>query len=702
MPSGKQPEQLELTRPQSEAARQHYERLIHRGIALLQPHSVLFIAEAYHGWYHSTATDIAGCILQRTVGAQPKAEGSDRSEYDVRSVYWLALCYWHLGEVSTVHSLLSPFSVESEHIMELCTGDTEQVGESMQSQRALACGMWLLAMACTRLEKWQEAEDYLQMLAGITKQLYPPDEPNALAVAPLSAKTPARSRTSTLVASEKKRTRNGAAVRPSATARTREPAAPRSSPAGTHTVGRLLQLFKRNALTCLHMSAYRAAPALLAFAELPREQQNSAWGLCMLGRICFEAGRYVEAAQAFGAAHGLAPYRVRDMDTYSTLLWHMKREEQLAQLAHRLVTAGRNWSPEAWVAVANCFSLDGDHASALKSLARGIQLYRTVHGVTAAPRLDAGGVGGLAYAHTLVGHENVAVDDLDRAQRAFRTAIRIDPRHYNAWYGLGMSYLRLGKADLAEYHFKRALALNSQNPLLLQSAGAVYEHRNDYPGALKVYERVERMLDGDTAGIKGKSAEGSEDESTREALVTDTGVVLSLRTHHAMNFVMFKQARVLVVLERFSEAAVILEQLLRQCPREFNVPFLLGQTYTRLRRYREAAACLSRALDIAPENLLSVREAFDALYLQDSEDREPEPDMDNSENSMQGCGHDSGMHTPSGLVENILTSSSEVGSPYFDSPSLYAGRRGQAEWRDDWRALGNADDRVDRALEFDV
>ncbi|KAJ2355634.1 hypothetical protein GGF43_002568, partial [Coemansia sp. RSA 2618] len=51
---------------------------------------------------------------------------------------------------------------------------------------------------------------------------------------------------------------------------------------------------------------------------------------------------------------------------------------------------------------------------------------------------------------------------------------------------------------------------------------------------------------------------------------------------------------------------------------------------------------------------------------------------------------------------NILTSSSEVGSPYFDSPSLYAGRRGQSEWRNDWRSLANADDRVDRALDFDV
>ncbi|KAJ2627229.1 anaphase-promoting complex subunit cdc27, partial [Coemansia sp. RSA 1287] len=247
------------------------------------------------------------------------------------------------------------------------------------------------------------------------------------------------------------------------------------------------QLFKRSALACIHMSSYRATQGLLAYSELPYEQQNSAWGLCMLGRICFEAGRYPEAAQAFGEAHRMAPYRVRDMDTYSTLLWHTKHEEALAQLAHKMVSVGRNTSPEAWIAVANCFSLDGDHASALKSLTRSIQMYKSSHcGTTSVPRNDAGGTGGLAYAHTLIGHENVALDELDRAQRAFRTAIRIDPRHYNAWYGLGVSYLRLGKPDLAEYHFKRALALNSQNPLLLQSSGAVHEYRKDYVQALRV------------------------------------------------------------------------------------------------------------------------------------------------------------------------------------------------------------------------
>jgi len=42
-----------------------------------------------------------------------------------------------------------------------------------------------------------------------------------------------------------------------------------------------------------------------------------------------------------------------------------------------------------------------------------------------------------AYGHTLCGHEYVASDDLEKALSCFRSALRIDPRHYNAWFGLG-------------------------------------------------------------------------------------------------------------------------------------------------------------------------------------------------------------------------------------------------------------------------
>ncbi|KAJ2251710.1 anaphase-promoting complex subunit cdc27 [Coemansia sp. RSA 455] len=843
-----------LSRPLTEQTRHYYEALISRGIRLLQPHSVLSIAETYHAWYHSSTVDVAGSILHQTLGHN-RQHSLDVDGYDIRSIYWLALCYWHMGEVSTVYALLSPSILESEDIIEKCeTEPAHSAGESpkLRSMKALACSLWVLAMSCTRLDKWQEAEDHLNALSDTLRLVYLPDEPGhtvgadiklvvktdaslytlptlsdvsdllglvcmrtnrvaqseahsleavrrnqlqwsscrrlcelghsrvaeALAVdldqvapervlqrvdsllestpVPASrlasrmqgpgtvqqkagpktsqlrqpgrsgiaqpgdepasaragtrsrtiakpaisaaaalvvnasgraratlgqksaagdtvntqrveqgrreavAKTPGRARIDELV-SEKKRTRNGSAVRSASLSR--EPSLPAPSTVDRVALAHVHGLVERKASAYSHMHSYRATQALASFAALSVEQQNSAWGLCMLGRICFEAGRYPEAAQAFDAAHQLAPYRMRDMDIYSTLLWHMKREETLAQLAHAMVSAGRNWSPEAWIAVANCFSLDGDHLSALRSLSRSIQLYRAALGAIT-PRSDSGGVGGLAYAHTLVGHENVANDELDRAQQAFRTAIRIDARHYNAWYGMGMVYLRLGKLDLAEYHFKRALALNAQNPLLLQSAGALFEARADYPHALEVYERVERLLN------RGQTdAMGSE-----------------LRVHHAMNFVMFKRARVLVVLERFADAALVLEQLLSRCPREFNVPFLLGQTYTKLRRYREAAACLTRSLDIAPENGHSVREAFDALYMEDAE-----------EQKTAVCLPPNHQNTP---AASLLSPGSVAAMESPESPSLYSGRR--AEWNHDWRSLNNADDRVARAFDLDT
>ena len=38
-----------------------------------------------------------------------------------------------------------------------------------------------------------------------------------------------------------------------------------------------------------------------------------------------------------------------------------------------------------------------------------------------------------AYAYTLSGHESID-EDLDKAINFFQTALRADPRHYNAWY----------------------------------------------------------------------------------------------------------------------------------------------------------------------------------------------------------------------------------------------------------------------------
>lgn len=73
-------------------------------------------------------------------------------------------------------------------------------------------------------------------------------------------------------------------------------------------------------------------------------------------------------------------------------------------------------SPQAWIAAGNTFSLQRDHDEAMRCFRRAAQI-------------DPGG----AYAWTLCGYEAVEMEEWERALGFYRTAIRTDVRHYNAW-----------------------------------------------------------------------------------------------------------------------------------------------------------------------------------------------------------------------------------------------------------------------------
>lgn len=74
------------------------------------------------------------------------------------------------------------------------------------------------------------------------------------------------------------------------------------------------------------------------------------------------------------------------------------------------------FSPQAWCATGNCFSLQKEHDTAIKFFQRAVQVNPT-----------------FTYAYTLLGHEYVLTEELDRAMSCFRQAVRTDSRHYNAW-----------------------------------------------------------------------------------------------------------------------------------------------------------------------------------------------------------------------------------------------------------------------------
>lgn len=103
------------------------------------------------------------------------------------------------------------------------------------------------------------------------------------------------------------------------------------------------------------------------------------------------------------------------MEVYSTLLWHLQRPVQLAFLAQELLSIDSR-SPEAWIAVGNCFSLQKERTHALTCFRRAAQVDPTC-----------------AYAYTLSGHESID-EDIEKAISFFQSALRTDPRHYNAWY----------------------------------------------------------------------------------------------------------------------------------------------------------------------------------------------------------------------------------------------------------------------------
>jgi len=239
------------------------------------------------------------------------------------------------------------------------------------------------------------------------------------------------------------------------------------------------------------------------------------------------------------------------MEIYSTLLWHLQQNVELSFLAQELMNIDPK-SPEAWIAVGNLFSLQKERTQALTCFRRAAQLDPSC-----------------AYAYTLSGHESID-DDLDKAVTFFQSALRVDPRHYNAWYGLGTCYLRMSKIRLAEYHYRKAAEIHPNNAVLWGCVGMAVERRGDKEGALKLFNKAVRL-------------------SPENALVR------------------YRRAKILVSMKQFEPAIKDLEYLRSTSPEESNVIFQLAKVYRQLGDEVKSAQMLAVARDISPKSLNKIK-----------------------------------------------------------------------------------------------
>ncbi|KAK4459117.1 protein bima [Cladorrhinum samala] len=234
----------------------------------------------------------------------------------------------------------------------------------------------------------------------------------------------------------------------------------------------ILDLLKKMATGYLLSSQFQGQEAMSVFSTLLRSQQDTPWVLARMGRAQYEQANYGEAEKYFKRLRLIAPTRHEDMEVYSTILWHLRKETDLSFLAHELVDAVWD-SPQAWCALGNAFSLACDHEQALRCFKRAIQLH---------PKF--------AYAYTLQGHEHVENEEYDKALTAYRQAIAADKRHYNAYYGIGKVFEKLGNYEKALSHYKAALVIHPTHAVLICCVGTVLQRQKNIGQALPYFNKA--------------------------------------------------------------------------------------------------------------------------------------------------------------------------------------------------------------------
>ncbi|KAI5667806.1 hypothetical protein M9H77_17659 [Catharanthus roseus] len=309
---------------------------------------------------------------------------------------------------------------------------------------------------------------------------------------------------------------------------------------------------------------YKCQDALDVYVKLPHKHYNTGWVLSQVGKACFEMVDYLEADRAFSLTRLASPYNLEGMDIYSTVLYHLKEDMKLSYLAQELISTDR-LAPQSWCAMGNCYSLQKDHETALKNFQRAVQLN---------PRF--------AYAHTLCGHEYVALEDFENGIKSYQSALHVDARHYNAWYGLGMVYSRQEKFEFSEHDFRMAFQINPRSSVIMSYLGTALHALKKDKEALEMIER---------------------------AIIADRKNPLPL----------YQKANILLSMDNLDGALEVLEELKEYAPRESSVYALMGRIYKRLNMYDKAMLHFGLSLDLKPSaaDVAAIKAAIEKLHVPD-------------------------------------------------------------------------------------
>lgn len=243
-----------------------------------------------------------------------------------------------------------------------------------------------------------------------------------------------------------------------------------------HSADGLMQLLQELGQAYLHLQQYEMDEALAVIeSKVPPRHFTSSWVQSVIALIHHERREYEEAVKIFSSIHKREPFRLQYMEIFSTDLWQLQKDAMLSMLAQDLMQHNKN-SAITWCVAGNCFSALKEHDTAIKFFNRAIQVDPD-----------------FAYSYTLLGHELVATEELEKALGCYRNAIHRDSRHYNAWFGIANIYSKQERVQLAEVHFRHALNINRRNSVILVHIGMMQYANNKHQQAFQTLSEANEM-----------------------------------------------------------------------------------------------------------------------------------------------------------------------------------------------------------------
>lgn len=310
----------------------------------------------------------------------------------------------------------------------------------------------------------------------------------------------------------------------------------------------------------LHLQHYELDEALeIIDTKVPLHHYKSSWVQSLIAIIHHERREYEDSVRIFSNIRKAEPFRLQYMEIYSTDLWHLQKDTLLSALAQDLMQHNK-MSAITWCVAGNCFSALKEHDTAIKFFNRAIQIDPD-----------------FSYPYTLLGHELVLTEELEKALGCYRKAILKDSRHYNAWFGIGTIYSKQERFQLAEIHFRHALKINRKNSVILVHIGVMQFYLNKREQAL---------------------------QTLTEAIKLDPKNPLCKFHHASMNF----------NIGKLEEALEELEELKQLVPKESVVYYLIGKIHKQLGNIDLALMHFSWATDLDPKGANNqIKDKFDSV-----------------------------------------------------------------------------------------